>query len=110
MPEGSTMTVDGLTPSADSAIYRFERPGAINAAKETHLTFSFKVADSAKPVTADGTIQIKGYQGTEMDEKAVSFCEISEEQVQNIAKGYAVAFDGVSPSKKPVYHMVIGLK
>jgi hypothetical protein len=111
-PPGSVITID-------SKAYPLPATVALPRPKDAGKTLRKDVelyvpavqnASGANLLDAEGIIDVFGYNETDVDRLATNTCNFNSEELNKVIDGYAVIFDGTSPSGQKLYHMIIGKK
>lgn len=105
-PAGSTMTLAGHQYQLPS-IVPLKRPRQTGHSRKSDVSFTFANVDN-QTISAEGIIEIFGYDQTDLDRLATNVCEMPPAELAKLTDGFAVVFDGTSASKQSLYHLIIG--
>lgn len=111
-PPGSVITMDNkaYTMPATVALPRPKEKGKTKRQDVELYVPGVQVAEGARVLDAEGVIDIFGYDETDVDRLATNTCNFSNDELVKILDGYAVIFDGTSPSSQKLYHVILGKK
>jgi hypothetical protein len=111
-PSGSVITIDHKAYPLPATV-ALPRPSEKGKTKRQDVELyvpAVQVADGVRVLDAEGVIDVFGYAETDVDRLATNTCNFSNEELLKILDGYAVIFDGTSPSSQKLYHMILGKK
>ena len=111
-PPGSTITID-------KKAYPLPATVALPRPKESGKTLRQDVelyvpgvtsSSGARMLDAEGVIDVFGYNESDVDRLATNTCNFGNDDLNKVLDGYAVIFDGSSPSGQKLYHLILGKK
>jgi hypothetical protein len=111
-PPGSVITIDKKTYPLPATI-ALPRPKDVGKTKRQDVELYVPAVASSsgeRLLDAEGVIDVFGYNETDVDRLASDTCNFGNDDLNKVLDGYAVIFDGTSPSGQKLYHMIIGKK
>jgi len=111
-PPGSVLTLEkkDYPLPATIALSRPKDPGAITRDDvEIHVP-AVKTDKGPQSLDAEGVLEIYGYNESDVDRLATNTCNLSDEELEKAIQGYAVIFEGSSPTQQKLYRLTIGKK
>jgi hypothetical protein len=111
-PPGSIITIDHK-PYQLPATIALARPREAGKTVRQDVELYVPAVPSAsgpRLLDSEGIIDIFGYNETDVDRLATNTCNFGNDDLNKVLDGYAVIFDGTSPSGQKLYHMILGKK
>jgi hypothetical protein len=111
-PAGASMTFEKRDFKLPATV-ALRRPAEVGGILRQDVEFHFPAVPTSNgsvSVDAEGVIEVLGYNESDIDRLATNKCDLTPTQLEKVIDGYAVVFEGTSPSSQKLYRMTIGKK